>query len=108
MPTRERSESEDQGDDQDDAPEEDQGTDDQDDDAGGSSPAESSPGSTGSNRPGRSGRSGVTVSDGSGVVLGLLVWGWFVVPYLKGGKNGVKAVLMAKFFNKSLDGSPLP
>jgi hypothetical protein len=62
-----------------------------------------------SRESGGSARSGgLSVSDGSGVVLGLLFWGWIVVPYLKHGRGGVKAVLMAKFFNKSTDGSPLP
>lgn len=100
MATRKPSETEDQSTEEEPAEEEPAGDDaDQDEE----SPAESSLKSTGSNRSAL----GLKVSDGSGVVLGLLVWGWFIVPYLKGGKGGVKAVLMAKFFNKAADGSPL-
>ena len=46
--------------------------------------------------------------DASGFLLGLLVWGWVVLPYLKGGTPRVKAVLMAKFLNRAADGSDLP
>lgn len=48
------------------------------------------------------------VDDGAGWVLGLLVWGWVALPFIKGGPAGVKKVLMAKFFNKAADGSWLP
>lgn len=47
-------------------------------------------------------------NEAAGFVLGLLVWGWFVRPFLSGGAQGVKAMLMAKFFNKKLDGTELP
>lgn len=47
-------------------------------------------------------------NEGAGFVLGLLVWGWLVRPYLKGGTPLVKAVLMAKFFNKDPKGKELP
>jgi hypothetical protein len=53
------------------------------------------------------GSAGVRVSDASGLILGLLLWGWVIVPYLKGGQAGTKAVLLAKFFNKAPDGSYL-
>lgn len=46
--------------------------------------------------------------DGAGWVLGLLLWGWVVLPFIKGGPEQVKAVWMAKFLNKAPDGSPLP
>lgn len=49
----------------------------------------------------------VGVHDGAGLILGLLVWGWVVLPYLQDGKKGVKNALTAKFFNKK-DGKPLP
>ena len=49
----------------------------------------------------------VGVHDGAGLVLGLLFWGWVVLPYLQDGKSGVKNALTAKFFNKK-DGKPLP
>lgn len=47
-------------------------------------------------------------NEAAGFVLGLMLWGWVVRPYLNGGLNGVKTVLMAKFFNKKLDGTELP
>lgn len=47
-------------------------------------------------------------NQGAGFVLGLLVWGWVVRPYLTGGLPGMKAVLMAKFFNKDASGKELP
>lgn len=54
---------------------------------------------------------GSTLSVGNqaaGFVLGLLVWGWLVRPFLSGGVAGVKAVMMAKFFNKKPDGTEIP
>lgn len=45
---------------------------------------------------------------GAGYVLGLLVWGWVILPFMQKGPKGVKAVLMAKFLNKAPDGSALP
>lgn len=49
-----------------------------------------------------------TVDSGAGFILGLLVWGWVVLPFLTGGPTGVRNVLRAKFFNKAADGSWLP
>jgi len=53
--------------------------------------------------------------DGAGFLLGLLAWGWIVLPYLNpgnkpdlGGVRGVKNVWRAKFLNKGPDGSELP
>lgn len=48
------------------------------------------------------------VNDGAGWVLGLLLWGWVGVPFVKGGPAQVKKVWMAKFLNKAPDGSWLP
>ena len=48
------------------------------------------------------------VDQGAGWVLGLLVWGWVVLPFVKGGPKQVKKVWMAKFLNKAPDGSFLP
>jgi hypothetical protein len=48
------------------------------------------------------------VQDGAGWVLGLLVWGLIVMPFMKGGPARVKQTLMAKFLNKAADGSRLP
>lgn len=48
------------------------------------------------------------VDDGAGWVLGLLLWAWIGMPFLKGGPAQVKKVWMAKFFNKAPDGSFLP
>jgi hypothetical protein len=47
-------------------------------------------------------------NEAAGFVLGLIVWGWVVRPFLSGGVAGVKAVMMAKFFNKKPDGTPIP
>jgi hypothetical protein len=48
------------------------------------------------------------VDSGAGFVLGLLVWTWIGLPFLKGGPKGVKDMLRAKFLNKAPDGSWLP
>jgi hypothetical protein len=48
------------------------------------------------------------VNAGAGWVLGLLLWGWVVLPFVKGGPAGVKAVFLSKFLNKAPDGSRLP
>lgn len=53
-------------------------------------------------------RLGQGVNTGAGFVLGLLVWGWVVLPFLQGGTPRVKQVLMAKFLNKTPDGKWLP
>lgn len=50
---------------------------------------------------------GGVVNDGAGILLGLMVWGWIIVPYVKDGKQGVRDTLSAKFFNKK-GGKPLP
>lgn len=92
-------------------------------------PEDTKPESSGPTAPSRSGGSGGASKAGSavgkaigqpigsglsmgneaaGFLLGLMVWGWLVRPYLQGGVAGVKAVLMAKFFNKKPDGSDLP
>ncbi|SRR6266508_1442152 len=51
---------------------------------------------------------GTAVSGGAGVLLGLLFWGWVVMPFLKGGTGEVRRVLMAKFVNRTPDGRWLP
>jgi hypothetical protein len=48
---------------------------------------------------------GSAVESGAGFVLGLIAWGWVVMPLLTGGVGGMKKVLMAKFFNKAPDGT---
>lgn len=60
--------------------------------------------------PARSGggRAGSVANNGAGWVLGLLLWGWVVVPFVKGGPTQVKKVWRAKFLNQAPDGSPLP
>lgn len=45
---------------------------------------------------------------GAGWLLGLLLWAWVGLPFIKGGPTGVKNVWRAKFFNKAPDGSELP
>jgi hypothetical protein len=79
------------------------------DDAAGNDPADDRP-ARGSTRGsgGSSGRGFKPINDGAGWVLGLLLWGWIGLPFVKGGPAQVKKVLMAKFFNKAPDGSFLP
>lgn len=48
------------------------------------------------------------VDSGAGFVLGVLVWCWVGLPFLRGGMTEVRNVLRAKFFNKGADGSWLP
>jgi hypothetical protein len=48
------------------------------------------------------------VDTGAAFMLGLLFWGWVVMPYLRGGQTEVRKVLKAKFLNKSLEGEFLP
>jgi hypothetical protein len=59
-------------------------------------------------QPDEGGDGGGLAQDGAGWVLGILLWGWVVLPFLKGGPGQVKRTLMAKFLNKAADGSPLP
>lgn len=66
-------------------------------------------------RPGRgarlpsvSPRASSIAGDGAGWVLGLVLWGWVILPFVKGGPAQVKKVWMAKFLNKAPDGSWLP
>lgn len=61
-------------------------------------PAPSSPG-TGPSLP--SVNLPAPVQTGSGFLLGLALWGWVVLPYLKGGTTEVRKTLAAKFFNKT-------
>lgn len=51
---------------------------------------------------------GGVVDDGATVILVLITWAYFVLPFIVGGKSRVKAVLMAKFLNRAPDGSFLP
>lgn len=51
---------------------------------------------------------GQIASAGAGWVLGVLLWGWIVLPFVKGGPTQVAATLRAKFLNQSPDGSALP
>jgi hypothetical protein len=54
-------------------------------------------------------RTGGTVAgNGAGFLLGLLVWGWIVLPLVRGGPAEVRNVIRAKFLNKAPDGSWLP
>jgi hypothetical protein len=41
------------------------------------------------------------VQTGSGFLLGLFLWGWVGLPYLRGGGAEVRATLAAKFLNKT-------
>lgn len=51
---------------------------------------------------------GSVASNGAGVILAFLVWGWVGLPFIQGGLGGVKDVIRAKFLNKAHDGSWLP
>lgn len=44
----------------------------------------------------------------AGLILGLLVWGWVIMPLISNGPTGVKDMLRAKFFNKGPKGDWLP
>ena len=44
----------------------------------------------------------------NGWLLGLLLWAWIGLPFVKGGPTAVKNVWRAKFLNKAADGSELP
>jgi hypothetical protein len=54
------------------------------------------------------GPAGRVVDGGAGWVLGLIIWGGVVLPFIKHGPDGVKAWWLAKFLNKAPDGSELP
>lgn len=41
---------------------------------------------------------------GSGFLLGLFLWGWVGLPYLRGGGSEVRRTLAAKFLNKTSQG----
>ena len=51
---------------------------------------------------------GGTVGNAAGFVLGLLFWGWVILPLVHGGPTEVRNVIRAKFLNKAPDGSWLP
>lgn len=51
---------------------------------------------------------GLSVTDGSGFVMALLVVGWVVLPLLNGGPAAMRNLWRAKFFNKDAKGDPLP
>lgn len=44
----------------------------------------------------------------AGLIVGLLVWGWVILPLIRGGPPEVKKTLAAKFLNKGPDGKWLP
>jgi hypothetical protein len=47
----------------------------------------------------------VSVNDGAGFILGLLAW-VLTMQYIRGGRDGVKAWLRAKFLNQTSGGRP--
>lgn len=51
---------------------------------------------------------GSTADQGAGLILGMLLWAWVGLPFLKGGPKQVKDVLRAKWLNRAPDGSDLP
>jgi len=73
-------------------------------------PDDTGPADPPSTRDDRSGGSAAAgyAQEGAGWVLGLLLWAWVALPFLKGGPTQVKNVWRAKFLNQAPDGSPLP
>lgn len=59
-------------------------------------------------RPPAAATAATVADDAGGLVLALVVWGWVILPFLKGGPGAVKNTLRAKFLNKAPDGSWLP
>jgi hypothetical protein len=51
--------------------------------------------------------SGVSVDDGAGLILGLMVW-VVVLNFIRNGPDGVRALLRAKFLNQGPGKEPLP
>lgn len=49
-----------------------------------------------------------TANFGAGFILGLVLWVWVGMPFLKGGPGAVRDQLRAKFFNKDAKGNWLP
>jgi len=45
---------------------------------------------------------------GAGFLVGLLFWGWIILPLVRGGPPEVRKTIKAKFLNKAPDGSWLP
>lgn len=93
------------------APADDQDSDDQDADTDADGDAEDDGGSDGGG--GRRWQlptlgGGQVAGAGAGWVLGVLIWGWVVLPFVKGGPKQVVDTLRAKFVNKAADGSELP
>jgi len=60
--------------------------------------------------PGRRWRAAVEtpVNTGAGFLLGLMFWGWIILPLIRGGPPEVRKTIRAKFLNKAPDGSWLP
>lgn len=59
-------------------------------------------------RPPARRRGRTAVDAGAGFVLGLLLWGWVVLPFVRGGPGEVRNVVRAKFINRGPDGEWLP
>ena len=60
--------------------------------------------------PGRRWWSGpeTAAQSGAGFLVGLLFWGWIILPLVRGGPPEVRKTIKAKFLNKAPDGSWLP
>ena len=103
-------EHEDQDEGEDQSPEAD--TDDQADDQNADEPSgsagDSGDGRGDSRAPAGSPSGGRLAGAGAGWVLGVLLWGWVVLPFVKGGPAQVGKTLRAKFLNQAPDGSQLP
>lgn len=44
----------------------------------------------------------------AGVLVGLLLWGWVLLPLVRGGPDEVRRLLLAKFVNRDPEGRWLP
>lgn len=44
----------------------------------------------------------------AGLILGLGLWAWVIMPLITGGPSKVNAMLRAKFLNQTPDGTWLP
>jgi hypothetical protein len=56
----------------------------------------------------RRGRISDAADQGAGFILGILLWGWVILPLIQGGPTQVRNVWRAKFLNRGPDGQWLP
>jgi hypothetical protein len=54
------------------------------------------------------GRAGTIAQTGAGFILGFLLWGWVILPFIQHGPTGPRDVIRAKFLNRGPGGEWLP